>query len=69
MPFDVDTVVRTTNSIVAQPALEIAAPLSAVFALAADPDPRWAAKYPDRFLAFLFVSPRDCAAIDELIAA
>ena len=34
----------------------------------ADPEPGWAARNPDRALAFLFVSPRDCAAVDELMA-
>jgi hypothetical protein len=34
----------------------------------ADPAPGWATRHPDRALAFLFVSPRDCAALDELIA-
>jgi hypothetical protein len=35
----------------------------------ADPAPGWATRHPDRALAFLFVSPRDCAALDELMAA
>jgi hypothetical protein len=35
----------------------------------ADPEAGWAARHPDRALAFLFVSPRDCAALDELMAA
>jgi hypothetical protein len=34
----------------------------------ADPAPGWATRHPDRALAFLFVSPRDCAAVDELMA-
>jgi hypothetical protein len=34
-----------------------------------DPEAGWARRNPDRALAFLFVSPRDCAAIDELMAA
>jgi hypothetical protein len=34
----------------------------------ADPAPGWATRHPDRALAFLFVSPRDCAALDELMA-
>jgi hypothetical protein len=33
-----------------------------------DPDPHWAQRNPDRMLAFLFVAPRDCAAIDQLLA-
>jgi predicted TIM-barrel fold metal-dependent hydrolase len=33
-----------------------------------DPDAAWASRNPDRLMAFLFVAPRDCAAIDELMA-
>jgi hypothetical protein len=32
-----------------------------------DPEPGWATRNPDRALAFLFVSPRPCSAIDELM--
>jgi hypothetical protein len=35
---------------------------------APDPEPGWATRNPDRALAFLFVSPRPCAALDELMA-
>ena len=34
----------------------------------ADPEAGWSARNPDRAMLFLFVSPRDCAAIDELMA-
>jgi hypothetical protein len=34
----------------------------------ADPQAGWAFRNPNRAMAFLFVSPRDCAAIDELMA-
>ena len=34
----------------------------------ADPEAGWAARNPDRAMLFLFVSPRDCAAVDELMA-
>ena len=34
----------------------------------ADPAPGWATRNPSRALAFLFVSPRDCVALDELMA-
>ena len=63
MPFDAgfpDTTVAITP---------VAAPVSSMFELAADPDPVWAAGNPDRMLAFLFVAPRDCAAVDQLLAA
>ena len=38
------------------------------FRTPADPDAGWAARNPDRALLFLFVSPRDCGALDELMA-
>lgn len=34
----------------------------------ADPEAGWALGNPDRAMLFLFVSPRDCAAVDELMA-
>ncbi len=34
----------------------------------ADPEAGWATRNPDRAMLFLFVSPRDCAAVDELMA-
>lgn len=33
----------------------------------ADPVAGWATRNPARAFAFLYVSPRDCAAVDELI--
>jgi len=33
-----------------------------------DPEAGWAARNPDRALLFLFVSPRDCGAFEELMA-
>ena len=33
-----------------------------------DPEPGWATLHPDRALLLLFVSPRPCAAMDELMA-
>ncbi len=32
-----------------------------------DPDPDWAERNPDRALAFLYVSPRPCEALDRLL--
>ena len=37
--------------------------------LAAEPEAGWASRNPDRALLNLFVNPRDCAMIDELMAA
>ena len=34
----------------------------------ADPEAGWAARNPDRAMLFLFVSPRDCGALEELMA-
>ncbi len=34
----------------------------------ADPEAGWATRNPGKAIAFLFVSPRDCAAFDELMA-
>ena len=43
--------------------------LNAVIVAAGEPCPVWAAQNPDRALAFLFVAPQDCAAVDILLAA
>ena len=48
------------------------APVAAAFPAhdqVADPEAGWAARNPERAMVFLFVSPRDCAALDELMAA
>ena len=41
---------------------------NADFRTPADPEAGWASRNPDRALLFLFVSPRDCGALDELMA-
>ena len=33
-----------------------------------DPESGWASRNPDRALLFLFVSPRDCGALEELMS-
>jgi hypothetical protein len=38
------------------------------FRTPADPEAGWASRNPDRALLFLFVSPRDCGAVEELMA-
>jgi hypothetical protein len=45
-----------------------AADANADFRTPADPEAGWASRNPDRALLFLFVSPRDCGALDELMA-
>jgi len=35
----------------------------------ADPDAGWATRNPERAMLMLFVNPRDCAMVDELLAA
>ena len=42
---------------------------NADFRTAADPEAGWASRNPDRAMLFLFVTPRDCGALDELMAA
>ena len=34
----------------------------------ADPEAGWAGRNPDRATLFLFVTPRDCGAVEELMA-
>ncbi|HEX8263206.1 MAG TPA: hypothetical protein VF547_10065 [Allosphingosinicella sp.] len=41
---------------------------AADFRTPADPEAGWAARNPDRAMLFLFVSPRDCGALEELMA-
>lgn len=41
---------------------------AAHFRTPADPEAGWASRNPDRAMVFLFVSPRDCGALDELMA-
>ena len=44
------------------------APAAADFRTPVDPGAGWASRNPDRALLFLFVSPRDCGALEELMA-
>jgi hypothetical protein len=41
---------------------------AADFRTPANPEAGWAARNPDRAMLFLFVSPRDCGAVEELMA-
>lgn len=41
---------------------------AADFRTPVDPEAGWASRNPDRALLFLFVSPRDCGALEELMA-
>lgn len=61
MPFDSDIVYAPTQPAAATP-LSLAALIEAIDSPSAD----WAAGNPTRALAFLMVSPRDCAALDVL---
>lgn len=40
----------------------------AVLLDAPDPEPGWVTRYPNWALAFFFLSPRPCAALDELMS-
>jgi hypothetical protein len=42
--------------------------VNADFRTPADPEAGWAARNPAQALVFLYVSPRDCGAIEELMA-
>ena len=41
---------------------------TAGFRTPADPETGWAARNPDRAMLFLYVTPRDCGALEELMA-
>jgi hypothetical protein len=32
-----------------------------------EPEPGWATRHPDRAMAFLYVCPHDCDAVDEVL--
>jgi hypothetical protein len=57
---DVDTYTSFTAPAAVRPALPANDP--------ADPEPGWATRNPNRAMLFLFVSPRDCSAVSELLA-
>jgi len=42
--------------------------VSADFRTPADPEAGWASRNPERAMLFLYVSPRDCGAVEELMA-
>ena len=41
---------------------------AANFRTPADPEAGWAGRNPDRAMLFLYVTPRDCGALEELMA-
>jgi hypothetical protein len=43
-------------------------PEAADFRTPADPEAGWAVRNPGQALVFLYVSPRDCGALEELMA-
>jgi hypothetical protein len=59
-----DAQARATDAFIARNV----APRNVDFRTPADPEAGWAARNPDRAMLFLFVSPRDCGALDELMA-
>ena len=65
MPFDAEASVRADDLFRAIPQTD----LGEAIVLAADPSPELAAADPARLLAYLFVSPRPCAALDALLEA
>jgi hypothetical protein len=52
----------------AYPMPQTAAGAAALIDAAEAPCPVWTAQNPDRALAFLFVAPSDCAAVDVLLS-
>ena len=46
----------------------LAFPATADFRTPADPEAGWASRNPDRALLLLFVTPRECGALEELMA-
>ncbi len=56
-----------TATVLANHQAPAAAP-AADFRTPADPEAGWAARDPDRAVLFLFVTPRDCGALEELMA-
>lgn len=68
MPFDAEISVRAAHLLDIEPRAARSAPdLTAAMVFAGDPDREWARANPDRLLAFLYVSPRPCAALDDLL--
>jgi hypothetical protein len=65
MPFDAEVSVRAAHLFDIEPK---APDLTAAMIFAGDPDLEWARANPDRLLAFLYVSPRPCAALDDLLS-
>ena len=57
---DVETYTSFTAPAAVHPALPANDP--------ADPQAGWATRNPNRAMLFLFVSPRDCSAVTELLA-
>ena len=57
---DVDTYTSFTTPAALRPGLPANDP--------ADPETGWATRNPNRAMLFLFVSPRDCSAVGELLA-
>jgi hypothetical protein len=66
MPFDAEASVRAAHLFC--DIRPVGPDLGAVIAAAADPEVDWARNDPDRLVAFLFVSPRPCAALDALLS-
>jgi hypothetical protein len=46
----------------------LTAPAAANFGTPADPEAGWATRNPDLAMLFLFVTPRACGALEELMA-
>jgi hypothetical protein len=68
MAFDAEAPVREAQFVLKPlPAEPVTPDLGVAMVFAPDPDLEWAQHNPDRLLAFLYVSPRPCAALDALL--
>jgi hypothetical protein len=66
MAFDSDTIAAELFTGLRQAKVQPATAAGAIDR-AGDPDPRWAETDPSRLMAYLFVAPRPCAAVDALL--
>jgi hypothetical protein len=67
MAFDSDTIAAELFTGLNRKTVVPASRAAGIIDRAGDPDPSLAETDPDRLLAYLFVAPRACAAVDALL--
>jgi hypothetical protein len=68
-PFQKEVTMFTAQATATDGELDlIVAPQNESFRTPTDPEAGWAARNPDRAMLFLYVSPRACGAVEELMA-